>query len=604
MAKAIPESRPAAAVISSAKVKKLIIRNFRCIGKDPVEIDLDDIVVLVGPNNAGKSTILKAYNLVMKHGSKEDRLGIDDFPSERIDPDNLPEIELQTYLFDNFPDQKWLHKDTDGVRSYIRERWRWHSIDTPPKRQGHNADLDDWAEQVPWGAPGVARGKRPTPHLVDAFASPDKQGSQIEELLCDILRERAQQSAEGSAPPIQDLIERMRILQRQIVDASAADIQELQNSLSSQIKNIFAGMTVTLDARPDDISEKSLVIFQNSPTIRMGQPGGHMAPLSKQGSGARRTLLWSALRILAERPMPPPKNASKPAGKKAVAGLTENLELAFQAPHILLLDEPEICLHPSAVRDACKVLYDLASGENAWQVMVTTHSPAFIDISRDNTTVVRVEQNSQGQISGTTVFRPEKVALTQDEKASLKIMNQWDPYFAEFLFGGRTIIVEGDTEYSAFREIIESDREHFRDVHVLRARGKFIIPIIARIMNQFGGRYSVLHDTDQPTTSQGRANGAWAANEQIRLEIEKAPDPTRVRLAASLIDFEHAIFGEAATSDKPFYTVEKIRNSPKHKAIVKKVLEFLLFERNDTAPAKVITWNNIDQLKDALASKG
>lgn len=42
------------------RLKKLIIKNFRGIGQTPVTIELDKIVVLVGPNNAGKSSILRA----------------------------------------------------------------------------------------------------------------------------------------------------------------------------------------------------------------------------------------------------------------------------------------------------------------------------------------------------------------------------------------------------------------------------------------------------------------------------------------------------------------------------------------------------------------
>ena len=37
------------------RLSKLIIKNFRTIGSVPVEIFLDDIVVLVGANNVGKS---------------------------------------------------------------------------------------------------------------------------------------------------------------------------------------------------------------------------------------------------------------------------------------------------------------------------------------------------------------------------------------------------------------------------------------------------------------------------------------------------------------------------------------------------------------------
>src|SRR5690606_32250223 len=121
-------------------------------------------------------------------------------------------------------------------------------------------------------------------------------------------------------------------------------------------------------------------------------------------------------------------------------------------PHILLIDEPEICLHPNAIREACKVLYDLPSLGN-WQVMVTTHSPIFIDFSRDNTTIVRVERNHKGDVGGTTIFRPEKAKLDDDDKINLKLLNICDPYVAEFLFGGKVIIVEGDTEYTAFNYI-------------------------------------------------------------------------------------------------------------------------------------------------------
>ncbi len=62
------------------RLKTLRVRNFRCIGNDPVEIDLDEIVVLVGPNNVGKSSILRAYEVVMSHGSKEGELTLRGFP--------------------------------------------------------------------------------------------------------------------------------------------------------------------------------------------------------------------------------------------------------------------------------------------------------------------------------------------------------------------------------------------------------------------------------------------------------------------------------------------------------------------------------------------
>lgn len=96
-----------------------------------------------------------------------------------------------------------------------------------------------------------------------------------------------------------------------------------------------------------------------------------------------------------------------------------------------MLDEPELCFHPNAVREACRVLYDLPKQGN-WQVVLTTHSPAFLDLSRNNTTIVRVERSEQGDIFETTVFRPEKVQVDEDDRERLKLLNLFDPHVAEF----------------------------------------------------------------------------------------------------------------------------------------------------------------------------
>lgn len=84
--------------IQKTRLTKLIIKNYRCIGSTPVEIDLNDIVVLVCANNVGKSSILKAYKLAMSQGSGKADLKLKDFPNNEINNANLPEIELHTIV--------------------------------------------------------------------------------------------------------------------------------------------------------------------------------------------------------------------------------------------------------------------------------------------------------------------------------------------------------------------------------------------------------------------------------------------------------------------------------------------------------------------------
>ncbi|MDR3529323.1 MAG: AAA family ATPase [Rhodopila sp.] len=579
--------------LATAKVKRLVVRNFRCIGNSPVSIDLDDIVILVGPNNAGKSTILRAYEVIMLHGSSDGRLKLEDFPGETVDPDNLPEIELQTYVLDDLPAAQWLHIDEETGQQYVRERWRWEEPGKEPKRQGHRANENDWDDRVPWGAPNVAKSRRPMPHRVDAFASPEEQGEKIIELLKEVLLQKARQSSEDKGSVVENLTTQIKALQKEIVDQSQDDIRGIEQSLSAYMGEIFVGFRVSVDTRDDEISEKAFNFFSTKPVLRMGPEDGHMAPLDKQGSGARRTLLWSALKIASDKQPDSPKRPSK----KADTAADPAVEAPAPRPHVLLLDEPEICLHPNAVRDACRVLYDLALKGSGWQVMVTTHSPAFVDITRDNTTIVRVERvGGSGVINGTTVFRPARVKLTDDDKEALKLLNHWDPHMAEFFFGSTTIIVEGDTEYSAFREIIESDRNPYRDVHIVRARGKFVIPALVKIMNYFGSKYSVLHDSDSPFLPNGKVNPAWAGNAQILSAVKSAPDADCVRLATCVPNFESAVFGEEASKDKPYNAVMKIKGNAAYRAEVKGMLDYLIF-RSDVVPACLDAWKSVEGLK-------
>ena len=585
--------------LSSAKMKRLVIRNFRCIGAQPVEIDLDDIVVLVGPNNAGKSTILRAYEVVMMHGSAEGRLTIDDFPNEQVDPSNLPEIELQTYLFDDFPAEHWLHTDEETGTKYIRERWRWESPGVEPKRQGFRAASSDWDEQVPWGAPGVAKSRRPIPHRVEAFASPEAQAEKIIQLLRDILIGRTKQTTDDKSSAIEQMTAQIKELQRQVIEDSKDDIAGIETSLSAYIGEIFVGFRVKLDTKDEEITDKAFSFFNTKPMLRMGPADGHMAPLDKQGSGARRTLLWSALKIASERQ---PVAAKKSAKGKGAEGTETPSEAPISRPHVLLLDEPEICLHPNAIREACRVLYDLALAGSGWQVMVTTHSPAFIDITRDNTTIVRVDRSGPtGAINGATVFRPSRVKLEPGDKDLLKLLNLWDPYVAEFFFGGQTIVVEGDTEYSVFKELMENDPQSYRNIHVVRARGKYIITSLVKILNHFGSKYAVLHDSDAPMLASGKANSAWAANQKILDAIKASPHPQDIRLAAFIPNLEEAIFGTGVTTDKPYNAVHSMRDNPAHAEAVKQVLDYLTF-RSVHVPPCLCAWHDLSELESAVGS--
>lgn len=578
-------------VAPRARMHKLTIQNFRAIGKQPVEIELDDIVVLVGANNTGKSSILRAYELVMEVGKKGE-MALDDFPGGTIPEggladDELPTIELETVLYEDSkpPAEKWIATKENGDR-HVRERWVWKAPGKPDKR-GFDVEADRWdPEHGPWGVASVAQFNRPAAHRIEAFDDPKKQAEAIIELLVEATKQRVKELTEnqGEEGAYSKLLDGVAELQRTVAKEALEAVESVRAELGKAMAHVFPNYSITLDARPEDDLNKVISLFKAPPTLRMGPTDGHQSDLERQGSGTRRTLMWNALRILADH-----------RGGKA--------DKATDRPNVLLLDEPELCLHPAAVRDACNVLYSLPEGKT-WQVMVTTHSPAFIDLSRNNTSIVRVERAENGTVSGTTIFRPEKAKLSDDDKERLKLLNMYDPYVAEFFFGGRTVIVEGDTEYTAFREVIAEFPDKFRNVHVIRARGKFTIVALCKILNQFNCPYAVLHDADTQyakgkAAEEKRKNSAWSANSQILAETAKAPAGS-VRLAASLNTFEVGMFGEAVSGEKPYSAWVKVKEDAESKQRIVDLLDFLV-GNSEKCPDGALAWTDEAALAAAVA---
>jgi len=502
-------------------------------------------------------------------------LTIDDFPNGKVLPDALPEIEVHTILSENKPGQQWISEMGNG-KCLIRERWIWLSPNTNPKRQGFDVQENDWSESVPWGAPNVANAYRPQPHRIDAFALPEDQANEISKLIKSLLDSKLKtiKSVENTSDKTdyEQLIDKIIAFQAGVAEAVQSEIANIEQNISEYVAKIFHNYIVKLDVRHDGNVEKTYSPFKESPVMTMGPSDGYLSTLSTQGSGARRTLLWTALKYISEQ-------------QKVETG---------GRPHVLLIDEPEICLHPSAIRDARKVLYDLPKTKN-WQVMVTTHSPVFIDLSYDNTTIVRVDRNDDSAVKSTTLYRPVSASLSADDKDNLKLLNICDPYIHEFFFGGRIIVVEGDTEYTVFSWLKSEYLGTYDDVHIIRARGKAIIPSVVKILNQFTCDYAVLHDTDTPEAN-GRQNPAWTMNQRIRDGINNnSMDSQKIRLIACKTNFETAIFNKNATKDKPHNAVVRLKEDSRFKEKVQLLFDGLLDARNEL-PENCIRWDNIDQL--------
>ena len=595
-------------------IKKLKIKNFGCIGNESIELDIDNIVVLVGPNNAGKSTILKAYEAVTDCLKLEQ----DDFHNKQVSVDNYPEIEVHSVAVEeNKPGGEWCLNQGDGT-FLVKEKWRWTGTNREPERVGFNYTLDRWAqdgdqEKMPWGMNNVAKARIPKPHRVNTFDDPEIQSKAITSLLKSLLEDSIQSIKENEGDEktkYETLVEGLKSLRDSSKITQKESIEGLESSANEIISKIFPNHELKISA-PESSAPIKIDLLGNEFSIEMGPIGGLTFPLEKQGSGSRRTALWTILKLLADNGV-----RAKSAGSKAKA---HHESVGPNTAHVLLLDEPEVSLHPSATEIARDVLYSLPENDN-WQIMVATHSPSFIDLTKDHTTIIRVDKAQNDNIETTTLFKPESAKLDEDDKENLKLINLFDSHISEAFFGGNVLVVEGDTEYSAFNYIkskeLESGNSSYHDLNILRARGKVTVASMMKVLNHFGKKYYVLHDTDVPTVESKRknkklsidgaivynqftmTNPAWTNNEKILCQMTE-----QSRVVASIINFEDAYFDETIGSDKPENCIKHIKEEPEMYSKIKGLLDGILEIGEYNLPEGAIPWSDIVEINDAVQAR-
>jgi CRISPR-associated exonuclease Cas4 len=227
--------------------------------------------------------------------------------------------------------------------------------------------------------------------------------------------------------------------------------------------------------------EESRELFSRGVGIRIDD--GVLTDVLDKGHGMQRTLVFALLRML-----------MKSSGADAP---TQSI--------ILGIEEPELYIHPHAQRLIFGVLRKFAGLENdegdavgGDQVIYTTHSPAFIDISHyERIGVVRKLEEQ-----GTKVLQCSFGVLgTVEERKGFKLLTCFGLKHNELFFARRSVIVEGPEDEIG---IIATARKLGRIIElpdeiglsIVVADGKGDIVKFQKILNAFGLQYGVLLELD------------------------------------------------------------------------------------------------------------
>jgi putative ATP-dependent endonuclease of OLD family len=164
---------------------------------------------------------------------------------------------------------------------------------------------------------------------------------------------------------------------------------------------------------------------------------------------------------------------------------------AFEQTHkkgaILLIEEPEMFLHPQMQRTLYKTLRKI--GETN-QVIYSTHSPHFVAVPDYDQIVLVRKQN------GRTNHTASKLPI--DSVRREKLVKELDPERNELFFASRLLVVEGDTEKLVFPEYAKSlgiDIDQ-AGATIVEVGGKRNLIEFARIAISFGIPTGVVYDKD------------------------------------------------------------------------------------------------------------
>ena len=557
------------------ELKQIEINKFRSI--DSISINIDDLAILIGENNAGKTNILKALELFYQDSVR----GINEeyfyFKNQNqpisisITYDRLTENERsQKYL------KHWIYNDSIKVRKVIEwdnqsQKYKMTLFGWQAKPKEEHFDLSKFDEyksqinkivesnklpyyfktdkgtvtqasykqgilkhmkegKVEFGDPGwimnpggykeVFSNLLPMFYLVPAVKDAQDESKTTQQTMLGKLLNDLTNRIISKNPKFDEVKKQIEGLKKYLNKSEEGDdserlqeIKDFEEILSSMISENMPGTKVGIEI----VTPELIDLFKDTKiTLDDALP----TSIDSKGHGLQRALIFAYIRAYA----------------KTISTI-ESEEESFTRNFILAIEEPELYLHPNGQRKMMNVLRNISKND---QVLICTHSNFFVDMF-DYQNIIIVNRDNSGP---TNVFQvTEEIFKTEDEesrkrlKKTFRYLSLFDLSRSEMFFSRKVVLVEGDTEnfivpFWASR-LAQKDKSYdfsSNNICVIECGGKTNIHIFMRVLNKFKIPYVVIHDIDPidfPEDKEGKRDQEKAKLRMFKENefIEKTLNP-------------------------------------------------------------------------------
>jgi len=290
---------------------------------------------------------------------------------------------------------------------------------------------------------------------------------------------------------------------QQILDKEAVGrLEELSRSITVQLETFAPGASVHLSW------DKRMPSF-TPPGVRARlRESGYEGDIGRQGHGVQRAYVFSLLRALLEA-----RQLADPVGRPAV---------------VLVVEEPEVYQHPVRARYVARILAELARNTGkATQIICTTHSPYFVSV--DNIPAIRLlGLHDHADIAGLRVTRAAHASLdvmagrleqARDgrgqhwtaDKVAASLPGLLGTDVSEGLFADAVVLVEGEEDAGMIDAAASAAGVDFsaHGTAVIAVRGKDRLRLAAVVFEAFSLPLYLVFDTDITGSHSHDSDAEW-----------------------------------------------------------------------------------------------
>ncbi|UHL63511.1 AAA family ATPase [Paralcaligenes sp. KSB-10] len=467
-----------------------------------VSLPVESFTPLVGQNNAGKSTILFALAWVLKPSaltesdfSKTDQpvvvtARIDGITDEILEliPEPKHRAAIAPYCASG---SIWIRvvANEPGTKKVACEVFDFETY------QGNDLPLA-W-RPYPTGLPQAVSALLPDALCIDAMEDlgedlgKAKAGSTMKSLLDLIMNPIVEAHADLTAA-----MQTVRSILSVGGESRSGLLKAFDEGATEALGNFFPGLTIELGLQTIEIKE----FFKAGSLNITDMSTGDRRTFDQLGTGAQRAIQMALIRHLADLRI----------GEKPGA-----------ARRLLLIDEPELYLHPQGVRRLRQALAALS--QRGFQVVYATHSPLMLSRENAADAVIVHKDTAEGTLARVPLRHAVTAALEEAQAQSRTLFELGN--LAEIYFSDLVVLCEGKTE----RRLLPLLYERLRGRHPELDQIAFVavgacsdIPKALPVLAAMGIRACAIADLDFAFTEARKGQKSMLPKDDATLVRSKA----------------------------------------------------------------------------------